>query len=586
MNKISKIILASSLLGVGAEALEFGGMGNISASMGGAGVALKNSQWALYYNPALLGVDKKSRIAYSFGVHIKETNLLSLASVDYQNLQDTPSNIAGIFDSSATTKAIGGAIGGATPVMRAISSPKDLEASGLFADVLKNINYNGTGLKTDQDVQNFLVNIVTSAGGNADEIKSATDLTGVAEKFKEAVQNNPNAAESLKQNIVEATKKTGGEGADLLAGIVENIDTSNISGLIDLFNEKNPSVDKILEKLGGITLAKGSNPGLDRFIQDVNTIQNALKSNNLDITSQNGLVFQIGGNGPNKRGAIAFGVFGSAFASASAAFDDSHNQIIIESGGKYIEVGVNGNDIKLNNADKTKYENSSLLSPNAQHYIYGQAIALSEVPIGYGQAFSTPIGNFSMGLTAKYIFGMGYSVDKTGSIDSITKSFGDMDLQNASKQSTFGIDLGVLYDVKGFSLGVVAKNINEPAIKVNDNHKIILNSQLRAGIAYEWKILSFAMDMDLKPNHTLSILSPQNQMIGGGMMVDLKYIDFRFGAMSDLKSQTHEGVILTGGINILGFLDLAVQSSLKTTRVASYSVPSYLSVKLGGGFSW
>lgn len=325
---------------------------------------------------------------------------------------------------------------------------------------------------------------------------------------------------------------------------------------------------------------------MNRFIQDVYTIQNTLKQNNLDVATQNGLVFQIGGNGPDARGAIAFGIFGSAFASASATFDPTHNQIIIDTDGNYVKVNIDGSSISLNGSTKNDYDNYSLLSSTANHQIHGTGILLSEIPIGYGQAFSTPIGNFSIGLTGKYIFSMGYGLDRSGSFDSIANGFQDMNLRNGTKQQTFGIDFGFLYNYKAFSLGLVGKDLNEPVLRINDNHKVVLNSQLRAGLSYEWKILSIAVDMDLKPNHTLSYLSPENQMVGGGVMLDLKYIDFRFGSMYDLKSRTGEGIIFTGGINILGFLDLAVQSNTKLTNVGDYKIPSYLSVKLGGGFSW
>ncbi|MDY2823343.1 MAG: hypothetical protein SOT27_03700, partial [Helicobacter sp.] len=48
-------------------ALGFGSMGQVSSSIGGAGVALKNSAWGIYYNPALLGADRRTKIGYSFG---------------------------------------------------------------------------------------------------------------------------------------------------------------------------------------------------------------------------------------------------------------------------------------------------------------------------------------------------------------------------------------------------------------------------------------------------------------------------------------------------------------------------------------
>ena len=45
--------------------LGFGSMGQVSSSMGGAGVALKNSAFGLYYNPALLSASPKVKFGYS-----------------------------------------------------------------------------------------------------------------------------------------------------------------------------------------------------------------------------------------------------------------------------------------------------------------------------------------------------------------------------------------------------------------------------------------------------------------------------------------------------------------------------------------
>ncbi len=91
------------------------------------------------------------------------------------------------------------------------------------------------------------------------------------------------------------------------------------------------------------------------------------------------------------------------------------------------------------------------------------------------------------------------------------------------------------------------------------------------------------------PNDTISLARPKSQMAGGGVLIDLKYFDLRLGAMYDFRNNSDEGMILTGGINLLGFLDIAVQSNLHLSQEiagSGISVPSYLLVKVGGGFSW
>ena len=68
MKRLFGLILLGSSFVSQLCALEFGSMGNTSAAMGGAGVALKHSAWGLYYNPALLSSDPKVKLGYSLGV--------------------------------------------------------------------------------------------------------------------------------------------------------------------------------------------------------------------------------------------------------------------------------------------------------------------------------------------------------------------------------------------------------------------------------------------------------------------------------------------------------------------------------------
>lgn len=599
--KILKIILINILVISGLNALEFGGIGNISASMGGAGVALRNSQWALYYNPALLGLDKKSRLAYSFGANVETVNFLSLASIDYQNIKDVPKRIEGVFGEKSEGKAVRGFVALGTFPSSAI------KVNGIFGDILKNINFteSGTttiGLTNTSDIKSFLTHIAKNAGATSEQLESingADSLTEVANKFKDIVDGGGGAITStgerafveLKDSLTQAMGKTDGD-TSLLESIVDSLTPSQVGGLAELLTKTDGEktsigLNELLTTLGGVSLSANGDRQVDRFIRDINSIQTTLNNNNLSVTSQNGFIFQIGGKGVDGRGAIAFGVFGSGFASASATLDPTHNQIIIDaSDGNYAKVEILGNKIMLNTSSKGDFDEHSILSNNAHHKLYGTALIISELPVGYGQAFSTPIGNFSIGFVTKYIYTNGYSLERIGSAKELIEN-SNADVQNQSVQ-TFGLDFGALYNYANLNVGVVGKNLNAPTIKINDSKKIIIDPQIRAGVSYEWKFLSLALDMDLTSNNTLSHFFPskQNQMIGGGVMIDFKYVDFRFGSMYNLRDQSDEGLILTGGLNILGFLDIAVQSSTHIIDVQNYRMPQYLSIKVGGGFSW
>ena len=97
-------MLSSCLYG-SLEALEFGSMGNTSAAMGGAGVALKHSVWGLYYNPALLAADPRVKMGYSLGVGLEEHNLAEITKIDIKNMADTAERLVNTFASGSGASA-------------------------------------------------------------------------------------------------------------------------------------------------------------------------------------------------------------------------------------------------------------------------------------------------------------------------------------------------------------------------------------------------------------------------------------------------------------------------------------------------
>lgn len=68
--------------------MEFGQMGSQSFGMAGTGVAVKNNQWALYYNPSLLATTTKDFYIQTYGdLNTKNKNFTRLFSVNLNNPQ-------------------------------------------------------------------------------------------------------------------------------------------------------------------------------------------------------------------------------------------------------------------------------------------------------------------------------------------------------------------------------------------------------------------------------------------------------------------------------------------------------------------
>lgn len=573
-HKHLKFLVVGLLLGSSeVSALEFGGLGNVSAGMGGAGVALKNSQWAIYYNPALLGVSKKSRFGYSFGASIKEENLVALTKVDFNNLQRLPDQVLGLFVDTKSANSVANVIDVSDTVLGSavnVDSLLGTKMGGYFGEVADNL------LGDSGDIDDLLKEIMQSAG-------VSVDSGNIADQFEKALdgENGDKLFDAFKEKLQEASKAAGGNA--IFDSLLENLTHENVNGIIDLVGSNSGvNIDDILKNFGGIKLSLSKDASLNKAIKDIASIQDTLRHNNFNIITQNGLTLQLAPRG--NIGGFGMGLFFSAFISGSAALDQKYNQIIVKSGDQYVELGINGDSITLDVADKNKYDTSSILSPNARHNVNAIGLGIVEIPIGYGHSFDVGFGEISIGASIKYLQGIGYSVSQTIAINNVSK----VKLSTTPTISqNFGIDLGLLYSVGGFGLGLVAKNINNPGLEVGNGKTVYLNPQLRAGLSYEWGILNLAFDADILPNDTLSYTVPKSQMIGGGLMLDFKYLDLRAGAMYDFRDSSNEGVILTVGLNIFGFFDIAVQSGLSLIELnKGVKIPNNFGLKIGGGFSW
>ncbi|ANV97787.1 hypothetical protein BBW65_02755 [Helicobacter enhydrae] len=300
---------------------------------------------------------------------------------------------------------------------------------------------------------------------------------------------------------------------------------------------------------------------------------NQHKKHSISLSSQNGLVIQITGGGyevpkldengketgemiekRNPYGAFTLAMFASTFL--------------------YGDIQATYNN---NNANPTL---SVATNP--------AGVALVEIPVAWGWRFETSAGDISIGTTIKYMGLNGVNANISGTIS--------QDQQNLSKTINlptldqtshwFGIDLGLLYSIYGLNVGVVAKNINAPQFDLW-NQKVRVMPQFRLGLSYEFAdYFALTFDTDLAPNHILFDNSPKTQMIGTGFLMDFSYIDLRFGVMGDMANSFAQGAILTGGINLLGFLDIAAQVSTEMFDIKGYKVPNFVTLKVGGSFTF
>lgn len=209
------------------------------------------------------------------------------------------------------------------------------------------------------------------------------------------------------------------------------------------------------------------------------------------------------------------------------------------------------------------------------------SIALFEVPIAWGWRFETHRGDLSVGISLKYMGASGLGLQSLTKIEDFQNRLDDLDFRDA-----FGIDLGILYTpIQDLHLGLVAKNINTPSFDLLGKY-LKIHPQFRFGLSYEFaQYFALSFDADLTSNSISFSDSPKTQIIGGGLLMDMGFVDLRIGLMGDL-ADTQQGPIITGGINLLGFFDLAIQSNFKTKQVGAYQIPSTFLLKFGGSFTF
>ena len=285
------------------------------------------------------------------------------------------------------------------------------------------------------------------------------------------------------------------------------------------------------------------------------SLKDILSQNYSNLTSQNGISFQFS---PawirGSFGSLAFSYFASFYSNISASS-------------------------KISKSDTQ--EVGSLISSN---------LLLQEIPISYAYTFFFKNSNLNIGANFKYMNAIFYqeqnSINANTNIQQTIKNIRTH--LSSNNVSNFGLDLGISYNIdlpkfQYLTFGAVAKNINYPSFKF-DGTKIIIKPQYRVGIAYNHPLVTFSVDADILPNEifTFSDSKQFSQMIGAGLKFDLKVVDMRIGAAKDLRQDN--GMILTTGINVLGFLDIAFQIGTKATS-NSYT-PRYMALQVGGSFSF
>ncbi len=176
-----------------------------------------------------------------------------------------------------------------------------------------------------------------------------------------------------------------------------------------------------------------------------------------------------------------------------------------------------------------------------------------------GIAFGTKLFGIALGVTPKVV--QVDSISTIQALDTASTSFPS----TGESFSDANFDVGMAMDLGLFKIGAVGKNMIEQEYTLITGEKIIIEPQLRAGVALDYDWITITMDQDLTVNKgvittgvALVDESRESQYTSVGVEFDLSLVQIRAGMRSDNTGNTED--VLTAGIGIhaLATVDIAV----------------------------
>jgi len=222
---------------------------------------------------------------------------------------------------------------------------------------------------------------------------------------------------------------------------------------------------------------------------------------------------------------------------------------------------------------------------NNKSRVHFRGVAVSEVPITYGQTFSP---NLSLGGSVKLMRGKVYASD-ISIFNQTNTDLRKKSTQNSSTSTSFGIDLGAMYRLPASNVqaGLLVRNLNSPKFKGQivdtysganiGSYTYQMKPQVRAGVAWmPTENTAVAADLDLLRNDTL-IKGRSSQMINLGAEWDLfRFLALRAGMYKDIAN-SDVGLVYTGGLGVnlwAARLDVGGAISTKKTMIGGKNRPA------------
>ena len=219
-----------------------------------------------------------------------------------------------------------------------------------------------------------------------------------------------------------------------------------------------------------------------------------------------------------------------------------------------------------------------------QTSIVGRGFGAVEVPVSYGYALND---NFSLGVTAKVLFGRVYGTQVWAFNDSNTEIIQDT-LDSSNDSVALGLDLAAMYRIPKWQFALVGHNLNSPrfdgydqSVPINGTNQVIhvpdvvLDPQVTLGAAwFPFKRLMLASDFELLETGTL-VNGYDLQRLSFGTELDLSLVALRLGTYRNIAESDY-GWVLTGGLGLnLWALSVDLGAAISIDDTVNYDGTDY-----------
>lgn len=243
--------LAVSALCVGLSsssfALEFNEVGHKAFGMGGVGVAVKNSPYGLFFNPALISAKPGTKIGYSLGMNLNTKGMFEILNYNLNSINDIPR-----FNELLNNNAIN-AKGQAAVALQLPEFGIGSFAIGYVHNLYASMSFTGQLPTGTQDIDNAQLGF-TAAGFTLAEVPIAYAYT-----FNTPI-------------------------GDLSAGVALKFMTSSFLRVNEKF-DSSFTADKLMDSLSDILTSR--NQSSSNFSLDLGLLYEPIKSLSIGIVGKN-----------------------------------------------------------------------------------------------------------------------------------------------------------------------------------------------------------------------------------------------------------------------------------------------------------